>query len=164
MSLQPPSWVGFEGELDAPAQVMPLPRPSLPPRSVAIREVLGTQQRWLTDLPLATTLLVSTHEGGHLILTTSRAALAAAQSARVPAFVGPEISALALAAEHDRASPAVLEAWCAEKLREPGFRLTPQVAVDVSERRAPQGWTVGEVLRAFGARLEAVGMGEQVPW
>jgi hypothetical protein len=99
-----------------------------------------------------------------LLLTTSRAALAAAQEAQVPAFVGTEITALALAAEHDRASPAALEGWCAEKLRQPGFRVTPQIAVDVTERQPEQGWVVERVLRAFGARLEAVCSGQEMPW
>lgn len=168
MSPQPPIWVGFEEPSAAPAAVEPECAPAAEPvqaePSVAIRELLGFQQRWVTDLPLAATLLVSTHEGGRLLLTSSRTAFAAAQAAQVPAFVGAEVAALALAAEHGRASPAALAAWCAEKLREPGFRLTPLVAVDLPERRAEQGWTVKQVLRAFGAQLVAVSSGAEVPW
>ena len=169
MSPQPPVWVGLaedaapaaEPELDVAAMQVPLVQAE---PSVAMQEVLSFQQRWLSALPLAFTLLVSTREGGRLLLTTSKPASEAARLAQVPAFLGSEFGPLALAAEHDRASPAALAAWCAEKLKEPGFRLTPQVAVDLPERGPEQGWTVERVLRAYGARLEAVCTGQEVPW
>lgn len=168
MRVTPPVFVDVD-ELDAaaaavvaaPAELAAEPRPA---PSLAVQEMLSFQQHWIADLPIATTLRVSTHGGGCLLLTTSRAALAAALEAQVPAFVGTEITAMALAAEHGRASPAALEAWCAEKLREPGFRVTAQIAVDLPERQPEQGWVVERVLRTFGARLEAVCGGQEVPW
>lgn len=148
----------------AAAETNAAPQLSPNARSVAIREVLGFQHSWVAELPVATTLLISTREGGRLLLTTSRTAYCAALEAQVPAFVGSEISAMALAAEHDRASPAALAAWCAEKLREPGFRVTERNALDIAEPRRPeQGWSVAQVLRAYGAELREVCMGNEVP-
>lgn len=169
MSPQPPVWVGLpenEAQLAAAPAAVELEAAQVAQLelSVAMHEVLSFQARWLSALPLAFTLLVSTREGGRLLLTTSKAASEAARLAQVPAFVGSEIGPLALAAEHDRASSSALAAWCAEKLKEPGFRLTPQVAVDLPERGPEQGWTVERVLRAYGARLEAVCTGQEVPW
>jgi len=145
----------------------PTPEAAPPEQSIAIREILGFYPRLLADLPLSAALLCGrAHGAGHFLLTTSRVALGAAQAAQVPAFVGGEISALALAAEHERANPAALEAWCARKLAEPEWRLTPVLALDLPHEPSlfsPRGWPFGRVLRAFGAELVAVGCGDRVP-
>lgn len=164
---QLPTMVGEDTAAQPTASSDPIADTELeqPTQSVAMQEVLGCPARWIADLPLATTLLASrAHGGGRLLLTTSRAAHAAAQSAQVPAFVGSEITALARAAEHDRATAQVLEGWCAAKLADPSFRLTPELAVDLPSGLKPhRNWTVGQVLRAYGAELVQVCTGSEVP-
>lgn len=145
---------------------IPVPAPVRPAPSVAMAEVLGLPQQWFADLPLASTLLIAAHDGRRLLYTTSQTAYQAALSEQVPAFVGSELAPIALAAEHDRACPEVLASWCDAKLREPGFRVTPHNALaDIarSERHTALGWSIGAVLRAYGAELLQVCTGQQVP-
>lgn len=167
MKPQPPVWPGFEHERAGHEETLETAEALLHVEpSLGIREVLGFEQRLLSSLPLAFSLLVSTHEGGRLLLTTSKTALEAARLAQAPVFVGSELSPMAMAAEHDRAAPSALAAWCAEKLREPGFRVTPQIAlaeIDRSQHQPEIGWTVGQVLRAYRAELVQVATGSEVP-
>src|SRR3954468_4652847 len=83
--------------------------------AVAVAEVLGFPIRLLRALPLPTTLVCSfAHEGGGGVLATASPA-SVPGNPPAPVFVGPEVDALALAAEHDRAVAATLRAWCAKK-------------------------------------------------
>lgn len=129
-------------------------------------EVLGFGARLLTELPLATTLVCRRRiGGGQLVVTTSRAVWEACKRARVPAFVGGELWVLTLAAEHERASPVVLEQWCTRKVDEPAWRLTVDVAVGpvFDSPIEARGWTVGQALRAFGVELVDVCLEDELP-
>lgn len=127
-----------------------------PPESVAVAEVLGFPVRWLRQLPLPSTLLCSfAHGGGRVALCTGDSSPPVPQDPPAAVFVGPEVDALALAAEHDRAREATLQGWCARKPG--GWRLTQREAIGgLAQQPAPLGWTTGQVLRALGLRLDEV--------
>jgi hypothetical protein len=127
----------------------------LPAVDVAVAEVLGFPIRWLRELPLPSTLACSfAHEGGRQVLLCTASPPAQADPS-VPVFVGPEVDALTLAAEHERASAATLSGWLAKKPG--GWRLTRIEALGaVAHATPPLGWTTGQVLRALGLRLDEV--------
>src|SRR5262245_8453858 len=133
----------------APVTYVPCVTPPVP---LMVAEVLGFPIRWLLDLPLPTSLMCSLpHEGGLVLLATGSAAPV---PSAVPAFVGPEILALALAAEHDRGTPATMAAWVAKK---PSWRLTTIEAIGrLGYEVKPLGWSTGQVLRALGLTLDEV--------
>jgi hypothetical protein len=138
---------------------------------IAVREVLGFPIRLLKGLPLNTTLVCSFTDG------PGRVALCAQSTQPLPetlfarfahggggqlagpppalvAFVGPEVHALALAAEHDRATAVTMHAWCAKK---PGWTLTPIEAIGkLGYKVEPLGWSVEQVLRPLGLQLDEV--------
>jgi hypothetical protein len=89
----------------------------------------------------------------------------AATAATWPTFTGTELAAMALAAEHDRASPAALAQWCEHKAGAgPGWRLTAAEALGpVAGRFEPRGWPIGRVLAAYGLALVEVVVGDDVP-
>lgn len=118
---------------------------------VAVAEVLELPIRLLRSMPLATTLACSfAHGGGRVVLATATPCLSLGDPP-APAFVGPEVDALALAAEHDRAQ---LREWCELK---PRFRLTlVEVRYGLGFRPEPLGWTTERVLWALGLRLDEV--------
>lgn len=121
---------------------------------IAVREVLGLPIRLLREMPLASTLVCSfAHEGGRVFLATASPASVPGDPP-APAFVGPEVDALALAAEHERANSTTMRAWCAKK---PEWSLTTIEAIGIRGKRpAPLGWSVEQVLRALGLRLDEV--------
>ena len=125
-----------------------------PVASLAVREVLDFPIRLLRELPLPTTLLCSfAHEGGCVVLATAPPSTVPGDPP-APVFVGPEVDALALAAEHDRARAATLKAWCAKK---PDWRLTSIEAIGkLGQHVEPMHWTTAQVLRALGLRLDEV--------
>jgi hypothetical protein len=120
---------------------------------LAVREVLGFPIRWLRALPLPTSLLCTfRHEGGRVVLATATPSVPGDPPA--PAFVGPELDALALAAEHDRACEATVLAWCARK---PAWRLTRMEAIGgLAHQCDPLGWTTERVLGVLGLQLDEV--------
>lgn len=128
-------------------------------------ELSGFGARLLTDLPLATTLVCRRRLGnGQLVVTTSRAVYEAAKRNRVPVFAGSELWALVLAAEHERGSPVALEMWCAQKVADPAWRLTAEVALgEVCGTFLPRGWSLGMALRTFGAELVEVCLEDELP-
>src|SRR3954468_10754616 len=133
-------------EADAPAASVEVSA-SLP---IAVVEVLGFPIRLLLDLPLPTSLMCSI-AGGCVLLSTSPAAPV---PSAMPAFVGPEILALALAAEHDRARDAQMQAWIAKK---PDWRLPSLEAIGrLGHKVEPRGWSTGQVLHALGLQLDEV--------
>lgn len=133
-----------------PSEPPPPPPPELP---LAVREVLGFPAALLPALPLPTCLLCT------LVHTNERVLLAAQGEALVAgevAFVGAELLALVAAIENERSGPDSLSQWWARKLKEPTWRLTSIGALGGVARRAPLGWTVAQVLRAYGVRLDEV--------
>lgn len=159
MSRRPSSFVPPAAPVDVAAEVelfdLIVPPPEL---ALQLREVLGFTASLLTALPLATTLLcVRPHEGEHLVLATHSAAPAAGNGyERVPAFVGPELNALVVAAEQGRGTWATMADWCARKGRDPGWRLTRIEALGGVRAAGWLGWTTGQVLRALGLELVEV--------
>lgn len=138
--------------------IVPVAGPAVtpPPESVAVAEVLSFPVRGLRDLPLPSTLLCSfAHGGGRVALRTGASSPPVPQDdPPVPAFVGPEVDALALAAEHDRAHEATLRGWLERK---PEWRLTQREAIGGLPHQPPAlGWTTGQVLHVLGLRLDEV--------
>ena len=131
--------------------------------SVAVCEILGFDPRLLADLAPTTLLCARAHGGGRLMVTTQRAAYAAAQAVQMPAFVGGELVAMTLAAEHERGSPVALEEWCRRKLAESSWRLTEEQALGpVFGDFAPRGWTFERVFRVYELQLLEVGVLDEV--
>lgn len=126
-----------------------------PARSRMVEEVLGLPIRLLQEMPLASSLLCSfAHEGGRVVLATASLPASALGDPPAPAFVGPEVHALALAAEHERAGAATMRAWCAKK---PDWRLTSIEAIGkLGHKVEPLGWSTERVLWALGLRLDEV--------
>lgn len=154
-SLLPPSPLGSGDALPAPISTAPTGHVDSSPEPIAIIEVLGFPIRLLRGLPLATTLICSfAHEGGRVVLATASPPASVPGDPPAPAFVGPEVDALALAAEHERAVAATLRAWCAKK---PDWRLTSIEAIGkLGQKTEPLGWSTGRVLQALGLRLDEV--------
>jgi len=145
--------------------VVPVTPPVVAPPSedvaVAVAEVLGFPIRWLAALPVPSSLLCSfvADPGESVVLRTSGAAPSggAGLTLPVPAFVGPEVAALVLAAEHDRARAATLRGWVARKVGTPAWRLTSREAIGtLGHTVEPLGWTTQRVLSALGLRLDEV--------
>lgn len=130
--------------------------PSALARPIAITEVEGFGPRLLGELPLPSTLHGRT-AGGDVVITTSTAEYERHRAAGVPVFSGRELAAMALAAEHDRGSPAALAQWCDRKRTEPAWALGAVEAiggaVGVFE---PRGWPIGRVFLRYGIELTAV--------
>lgn len=150
----------------------PLPPPSGPPpgpaaaapASLAVREVLSLPPVLLAAMPEATTLALRTLEGVQWWVTTGRETYGALRAAREGAVLtGAELAAIAVAAELDRASALALDQWLALKQSEGTPRIDTRAALgglqDVSALPT-QRWTLERVLRAMGARLERVGVGD----
>lgn len=154
MSRRPVAFAGFRSAAPPAAPIDPL-IPALRPLPIQLHEVLGFNARYLAALPLPATLLCSqAHGGERLALQT---AASAPEVAGALAFVGPELAALILAAENERANAAVLAIWCARKAAEARWRLTQVEAIGgLGEKPAPRGWAVERVLWALGLRLEEV--------
>jgi hypothetical protein len=117
---------------------------------VPVAEVLALPMRLLRLMPLPCMLACSfAHGGGRVVLAT--ATPSPGLDVPAPVFVGPEVDALALAAEHDRAS---MRAWCERK---PEWRLTrTEVVAGLGFRPEALGWTTERVLWALGLRLDEV--------
>lgn len=148
--LAPPSLLPFGDERVEESVVAPLPA-AVPAEELplAIREVLGFRASLLPHLPAACWLVCGSD------LTTDRVLLASHQEAEA-AFYGAEVLALLAAAENDRANPDVIAAWWARKQKDPGWRLTSIEALAGVARGPALGFTVEQMLRPFGLRLEGV--------
>jgi len=122
---------------------------------LAVVEVLELPIRLLREMPLPSALVCSfAHEGGRVVLATALLPAVASGDPPAPVFVGPEVDALALAAEHERANEATVRAWCARK---PAWRLTRIEAIGkLGYAVEPLGWTTERVLAALGLRLDEV--------
>jgi hypothetical protein len=97
------------------------------------------------------------------VITTSQVVHIHA-AASWPTFTGRELAALALAAEHGRASPSVFSQWC-ERKRGTQWRLDPSEALGAVPGRFESlgAVTVGQTLAAFGVVLCAVGVEDELP-
>lgn len=153
-----------------PTACPPLPvTPQLEPsQAVAIAEVLVIPTRLLPRMPAATSLACRANRllspPRPCAVTTSRAAYTAYRGWRVPVFTGDELVAITLAAEHDRASPAVLADWLDRKSADQSWSLTAREALGpVFGRFEARGWTLGQVLAAYDLELCAVGVGHEIP-
>lgn len=158
--------------VDAPEPTACPPRPVTsqpePSQAVAIAEVLVIPTRLLPRMPSATSLACRANRLSAsprpCAVTTSRAAYTAYRGWRVPVFTGDELVALALAAEHDRASSAVLTDWLDRKSADQSWSLTAREALGpVFGRFEARGWTLGQVLAAYDLDLCAVGVGHEIP-
>lgn len=129
----------------------------VPAAAGAVLEVLGFPFRTLLALPLPSALVCRVRRSGlRLGLRTSGAAPSPPDGA---AFVGPELLALALAAEQGRAPSATVEGWCARKQSQPGWRLTTQeslAGLANAATVAELGWSTEQVLSASGLELVEV--------
>lgn len=136
---------------------------------VAVAEVLAFCPRLLSALPAPATLVCACAVPGRaapplggpvgvIVFTTSQAVYTAA-SAAWPVFTGAELAAVALAAEHDRASPAALAEWCDRKATTRGaWRLTAAEALGpIAGVFTPRGWSIGRVFARYGLQLVGVG-------
>jgi hypothetical protein len=160
-----------------PLQLLPEPAPAapieLPPSAAptplqpsaatqAMCEVLQLPPLWITQLPLATTLLLATPAGAECTVTTSRAHYAHQRAAGACVLAGSELGALALAAENGRASAPWLAGWLADRAADPTIALTPATALGgIAAPQTPHPrWPLVHVLAAWGLQLTAVGVGD----
>jgi hypothetical protein len=139
----------------------------LPANDVAVSEVLGFCPRLLSALPLPTTLVCVRGNGARreqVVITTSQAVYAAAARSW-PTFTGRELAAMALAAEHERASPSAFVEWCDRKRRGGGWQLDEHAALGAVPGRfnVRNTTTIGRTLAAYGCVLWAVGVGDELP-
>lgn len=148
-----------------PSEPAPAPTEPAPELPIAVRELLDFNPRYITGLPLATTLVCRRQDGGGgLVITTSRVAHEAARRAGVPVFVGSEIEAIVTAAENERGTPAACAQWCEQKALNPGWRLSVEAALGgVRVDGGPKTWPLRHVLWVLGLELVAVGCGDEVP-
>ncbi len=135
----------------------------------ACAEVSSLTVPTIARLPLPTTLLIDFVHPQHrpFVVTWSRATYDAARAAGVIALKGGEASALALCAANDRGGEACLRDWLYRKAREPKWDLTPTITVaglpTASVKRGKDGFgdvRLRDVVRAFGARVGDVGVGD----
>jgi len=134
-----------------------------PSDPIAVREVLSLPARLLGELPASATLVCEHIDAGRVVLTTSQLVHAASVGSW-PTFTGRELAALALAAEHDRASAEVFAVWCERKRGARSWRLSADEAVGaVTGVFASRGWSIGRVLGWYAVRVLSVGVGDEVP-
>jgi len=122
-------------------------------------QLLTYPMRWLRDLPEPTTMLVSLG-GRPVVMSTSGEVCARCVEVQTPAFDGQELRVLARACEEGRCWAPDASVWAERKLRRPGWRLTVSEALGgVQAPGAPEGWTVGKVLRQLDIELLDVAVG-----
>lgn len=117
-------------------------------------EVLITAVRHLAELPVPTSLVLRV-AGVEVpvVWTSSRERYTAAQAAGEVAFSPVEYEAVAGGVEAERAHAGDLLLWCARKLRDRAWRLSPRVAL-AGGRRLASGAVAGTWF-AGGARVPA---------
>jgi len=135
------------------------------PAALRIFELGELPARFLASLP-APWAAVGRHPtaAAPIVLTTSKPAYAAARARRWPVFVGRELLALALAAQHERLVGTDLPDWCARKAQAPEWKLTPQVALGLGPAGARLELgdvTVAEMLRAADLELIDAVVGDE---
>ena len=145
------------------SEVVAKPPPPPPELTLAMREVLKLPARLISDLPLATSLVCS-QSSGLFAITTSRIVFEHFRKLRWPTFMGLELKALAIAAEHERASPAALAEWCKRKLDDASWALDYRVSIGgVPGKFEAQGWLLADVLKQYGSQLFAVECKDDIP-
>lgn len=119
-------------------------------------EVLGFDARLLGALPAPSTLVCLDVACERVVITTSQVVFREACRSW-PTFVGSELAAMALAAEHERASAEAFIQWCDRKREISAWRLTVDAALGaVTGRFDPRGWSIGRVLGWYGVRVLSV--------
>lgn len=157
-------------EPPAPPPAAP-PAPATPPPSapraavcLAVAEVLSLVPEMLARLPEASTLGVAQLDGrGTWWVTTGRATYTSLREAHEVVLTGRELGVLALAAELDRASRVWLAEWLERRRADGGILLDIATALGglVDTRPPPaRRWPLGRVLRAYGAELVHVAVGD----
>jgi hypothetical protein len=145
--------------------------------ALRVRELEGFPARLLGSLPSPTTVMLEAclgsispsgeipRESVLVVVTTCAEDYATARKRRYVTLHGAEFAAVTLAAELDRATPAVFEGWCELKQRPAeAWELTPQVTLGAFISRHDQrALSVGEVLRACGASILNVACGAPAP-
>lgn len=144
--------------VDSQATLVVAPVGSVGSTAFAVAEVLELPIRLLRSMPLPSSLVCSfAREDGRVVLATVSPPSPWPGDPPTPVFAGPEVDALALAAEHGRAYEATLRAWCAKRAQMADWRLTTaEVLGHIGFRPEPLGWTTARVLAALGLRLEEV--------
>lgn len=136
---------------------------SVPFEPIAVREVCGFPARLLGALPDGSTLVCEHIDVGRVVVTTSQVIHTAAVD-KWPTFTGRELAALALAAEHERASSEAFAVWCERKRAARTWRLSADEALGpVTGTFEPRGWAIGRVLGWYAVRVVAVGVGDEWP-
>jgi hypothetical protein len=138
---------------------------ALEPADPSIGHVLGFCPRLLSELPEPTTLTCRRRNGEWVIVTTSADVYAEARSTLDAAvFTGRELAAMALAAEHERGTPAALAEWSVRNRDDPSWRLNADCAIGaVVGRFDALGWNVGQVFARLGLELVGVVVGNASP-
>ena len=143
--------------------VSPPPMPEAARHGRPAREVLSLDARLFGSLPLPTTLVCSlVHADGRVVVTGPKAPLSGIPAGLASVFVGLEWDALTLGAEHGRATHVELAQWHAWKLADRHWKLDLREAMGGLSGSAllgtvqPHGWTIGQVFRAVGIRLDEV--------
>lgn len=124
----------------------------------SVCEVLALPAGMLAQLPLGTTLRLRTRGVGGWLATTCQRAYADARAAGDVALTGAELTALAVAAERQRATLHDLAAWLARKGGDPAWRLDLGVALGgVAGEPPPDApWPLGRVLSWYATALTDV--------
>jgi len=144
------------------SEVVQKPPPVAPELTLAMREVLRFPARLVNDLPRATSLICS-YVDGLFVVTTSRVVFEHFRKLRWPTFMGLELKSLAIAAEHERASPQALQSWCKHKLADPSWAIDNRVSLGVPGKFDACSWSLERVLRQYGSQLFAVGCEDDIP-
>ena len=116
--------------------------------------LLAFPARLMADLPARVRLEVGDSVGRRLVITTHDGEASALRATGEVAIDGPEWTALAIAAESDRAFASDLAVLLA--LRGPGL-ITEDAALAGARPDAPRGWSVGTVLARLGLDLARPG-------
>lgn len=129
-----------------------------------MRELQAFPARYLIELPSPLGFSVQAHGiPTDIDLMTARLAYGD-EPLRGIVFDADELAALVLGVENERVRPAEFKGFCLHKLQDPGFRLTPELALDgafaqstVAGAAAPT-LSLGQVLRGLELRLVSAHM------
>lgn len=154
-------------EQPAPTHADPLPptahAPTHEATPTALREVLSLRPAQLAPLPLPTTLLLRTHAGQPLVVTSGRQTYAELVEAGVPVLTARGLVHLAIASENGRSSHEALATWLASG--EPARGVTPVESVAYGgccelETATADTWPLTRVLDAWGLTLHGLAVGD----
>lgn len=122
---------------------------------VDVNEVLMLGVEHFPKLPLASTVHAETRDGIPFVFTCSRAGYAEARARKEPAFVGGELLALALAAQHERMHAGSFAEAIRRKQKSAEWRVTPEYAIGPVTTLA-LSLTFADFFARFGVRMMRV--------